>query len=402
MNFSARIDFSAPRNGLDRERSERMKNGLPLFDLSQSNPTRTGFAHGREELASALSDPKNAEYSPDPRGLAGARAGISSHVAASGRPIDENRLILCASTSEAYSYLFKLLCDPGDAVLVPRPGYPLFEQLASLESVKALGYRLDYFHPSGWSIDIQSIRTALEGQDGKRIKILVLINPNNPTGSYLREEELGPVVELCREYSLALIADEVFYGFDLEPRKGRVSLLGNDRVLTFTLDGLSKRLCLPQMKLGWIYVSGPADEAARAVAALELISDTFLSAGTPVMNAVGGLLAREDEICGAMRSRMAEVMGIYREIIGFRGSPHRILACEGGWTALVQSPRFAGEEELARGLLREEGIYVHPGFFFDMENEAYFAFSLILRPEDARSAAVKYRAFFDRFDQNSR
>ncbi len=175
--------------------------------------------------------------------------------------------------------------------------------------------------------------------------------------------------------------------------------------MTFTLDGLSKRLCLPQMKLGWIYVSGPADEAARAVAALELISDTFLSAGAPVMNAVGGLLARKDEIRGAMRSRMAEVMGIYREIIGFQGSPHRILACEGGWTALVQSPRFAGEEELARGLLREEGIYVHPGFFFDMEREAYFAFSLILRPEDARSAAVKYRAFFDRFDrfdQNSR
>jgi aspartate/methionine/tyrosine aminotransferase len=323
-------------------------------------------------------------------------------MAAPGRPIDENRLILCASTSEAYSYLFKLLCDPGDAVLVPRPGYPLFEQLASLESVKALGYRLEYSHPSGWSIDIQSIRSAFEGPDGKRIKALVLINPNNPTGSYLREEELGPVVELCREYSLALIADEVFYGFDLEPRKGRVSLLGNDKMLTFTLDGLSKRLCLPQMKLGWIYISGPEAEAAHAAAALELISDTFLSAGAPVMNAVGGLLAREDEIRGAMRSRMAEVMGIYREIIGFQGSPHRILACEGGWTALVQSPRFAGEEELARGLLREEGIYVHPGFFFDMENEAYFAFSLILRPEDARSAAVKYRAFFDRFDQNSR
>jgi len=402
MKFSKRIDFSAARNDLELERSERRRLGLPVFDLSQSNPTKTGFAHQSSELALALSSEENRLYSPDPRGLARGRADIASHLSLSGKSVDANHLLLCASTSEAYSYLFKFLCDPGESVLVPRPGYPLFDHLAALESVRALGYRLEYRHPCGWSIDLSSLREILEGPDGASVKAIVLINPNNPTGSYLHETELAAIIELCRCHSLAIISDEVFHGYELEPREGRVSLRGREDVLTFVLDGLSKRLCLPQMKLGWISVSGPEEEVESAIGALDLISDAFLSAGTPIMNAVGKLLSRENETVSAVRERMRSVYGIYREILEYEGSPHRVLACEGGWTALVQSPRFACEEELARGLLRDEGIYVHPGFFFDMEKEAYFAFSLIIDPEEARLAAVKYRAYFDRFLHYSR
>ncbi|MGB4586435.1 MAG: pyridoxal phosphate-dependent aminotransferase [Rectinemataceae bacterium] len=407
MKFSRRIDFSASRNGLDLEREELLRQGLLFFDLSQSNPTRTGFEHPAEALADALSARGNTRYTPDPKGLASARSAIAAHLALSGDDVDVDRLLLCASTSEAYSYLFKLLCDPGDSILVPKPGYPLFDHLASLESVQALGYRLEYDHPAGWSIDLSSVQRVLESSNGDRVKAIVLINPNNPTGSYIHERELREIQELCRRHSLAIISDEVFHGYELEPREGRVSLLAQDRyqtprpVLTFVLDGLSKRLCLPQMKLGWIAVSGPEDEVAGAMEALELISDSFLSVGAPVTNGVGKLLAHEADIRSKVKRRMASNLGAYRKLLEYEGSPHRVLSCEGGWTALVQSPRLAGEEELACGLLRQEGIYVHPGFFFDMEKEAYFAFSLIVEPHDAEAAAWKFRAFFDRYSQIS-
>lgn len=397
MSFSKRINFFAARNALDLEREERLRGGLPLFDLSQSNPTAVGLQHPTDELNTVFADERNITYSPDSKGLALARSEIALHLGRTGRPVDPDGLLLCASTSEAYSYLFKLLCDPGDAIFVPKPGYPLFDHLAALESVKALGYRLEYNHPQGWSIDIPSMEKILDAPGGDRVKAIVLINPNNPTGSYVQASELDAILELCRRHSIALISDEVFFGFPLELRAKPVSLLGNQEVLTFVLDGLSKRLCLPQMKLGWICVSGPDDLVSKAVSALELISDTFLSAGTPIMNAAGSLLRNGEGIRLLTQGRMKNVMEIYREALVYEGTPHRILACEGGWTILVQSPRFASEEELVRGLIREKGIYVQPGYFFDMEKEAFFAFSLIVRPEDARRAALKYREYFERF-----
>jgi len=397
MNFSKRIDFFADRNRLDLERGQHLRSGLPLFDLSQSNPTMTGLTHTTEELEEAFANGRNVIYSPDPKGIFQSRTEIAHHLEHSGLSVDPDGLFLCASTSEAYSYLFKLLCDPGDAVLVPKPGYPLFDHLAALESVDAVGYRLEYDHPLGWSIDIASMEKILEAQGGERVKAIVLINPNNPTGSYVHSSELRAILELCHRHSIALISDEVFFGFPLEPRAEPISLLGNSEVLTFVLDGLSKRLCLPQLKLGWISVSGPDEQVSKAKSALEIISDTFLSAGTPIMNAAGLLLRNEETIRLQTLERMKEVLGIYREALVYEGSPHRILACEGGWTMLVQSPRFAGEEELARGLIQEMGIYIQPGYFFDMEKEAYFAFSLIVKPEEARRAVRKYREYFERY-----
>lgn len=397
MNFSRRIDFAAEPNILEKERRARFGQGLPVFDLSQSNPTRTGLLHASGELSRALSDEKNIYYAPDPKGPAAARRAIAEHFRGRGPELAEERFFLCASTSEGYSYLFKLLCDPGDCILVPRPGYPLFEHLAALESVQAIGYRLEYDHPSGWHIDVGSLERSLDSPSGKRIKAIVLINPNNPTGSYVGERELDAILRLCTKHSLALIVDEVFFDFSLEPRSRPGTLYGNGEVPTFVLDGLSKRLCLPQLKLGWIYASGPRELVEQAGGSLELICDTFLSAGTPVMNAVGALLKNENAIQNTVKERMKAVMGIYRQILEYENSPHSILACEGGWTALVRSPRFESEEMLALGLLREEGLFVHPGYFFDMEQEAFFAFSLIIDPADAHAAALKYRSFFDRF-----
>jgi aspartate/methionine/tyrosine aminotransferase len=403
MNFSSRIDFSPPRNSLDLERESLRSNGSSFFDLSQSNPTKAGLGLGPDRIAKAFANQANALYYPDPKGLANARRAIAEHIPPGREKIldvDPERLLLCASTSEAYSYLFKLLCSPGEGILIPRPGYPLFDQLAALESVSAIPYRLEYSHPSGWRIDIESIEQALGGNGGAVPKAIVLINPNNPTGSYVHEEELSRIAALCAEHSIPIIADEVFYGYDLEARKDRRSLFGFEGCLTFTLDGFSKRLCLPQAKLGWIYVSGPEGEVRSAMEGLELVADSFLSAGAPVMNAAGSLLEGEEALRASVKARMGEVLSVYRSVLEGETSAHRVLRCEGGWTALVQSPRYAEEERLSRELLRQEGLYVHPGFFFDMEKEAFFALSLIIRPEEARVAAEKFRSFFDRYGSN--
>jgi len=403
MIFSARIDFAPARNSLDLERESLRAKGSAFFDLSQSNPTKVGLGFETDRITRAFANQANALYYPEPKGLANARRAIAEHFPP-GRGefpnVDPERFLLCASTSEAYSYLFKLLCNPGDSILIPRPGYPLFDQLAALESVVTIPYRLEYSHPWGWTIDIDSIVRALAGKGGASPKAIVLINPNNPTGSYIHREELSRIAGLCAERSIPIIADEVFYGYDLEAREDRRSLFGFEECLTFTLDGFSKRLCLPQLKLGWIYVSGPENEARKAMEALELVADSFLSAGAPVMNAAAELLEGERELRALVKARMAEVLSVYRSVLEDETSVHRLLRCEGGWTALVQSPRYAEEESLSRELLRREGLYVHPGFFFDMEKEAFFAFSLIIRPEEARAAAEKFRSFFDRYDGN--
>ncbi len=393
MELSGRLEFKARRNQLETVLREKRVSGEPVFDLSQSNPTKAGLIHESQQLALALSSQSNVLYDPDPKGLASARSAIVRNSKNRDR-LSVDRTVICASTSEAYSHVFKLLCNPGDAVLVPRPGYPLFDHLAALEAVHPTPYRLEYAHPHGWSIDMASIRKVLESPSGKRVKAIVLINPNNPTGSYVGKRELDEIIKLCLRHSIAIIADEVFLGYSLDGNPVPHSLAGEDRVLTFALDGFSKRLCLPQLKLAWIHVSGP--QADETVEALELVSDTYLSAGTPAMNAAPVLFPLETGMNERVRARMRQVMDVYSSVLCREGSPHRILSCQGGWTALIQSPRFLSEEEIALGLLREENLHIHPGYFFDMESEAFFAFSLIIEPESALTAAKKYRAYFDK------
>lgn len=391
MALSSRSRFGTEPNRLSRLRAEKLGAGERLIDLSASNPTVLGLCHDPGLFGGAFLSADNLRYDPQPRGLSAAREEVSAATGA-----DPDSLYLCASTSEAYGWLFKLLCDPGEAVLVPRPGYPLFDHLAALEGVEAIGYPLEYFHPSGWSMDLDRLGDLLSSSKGERIKALVLINPNNPTGSYLRPDERSALLELCARRGLALVVDEVFFGFPLEPRPGIASFLGESGVLCFVLDGLSKRLCLPQVKLGWIAISGPAREAQEAKARLDVIADAYLSAGTPVMNALPALLALGDEMRARVIRRMESNLRSYREILEGADSPHRVLRCEGGWTALVESPSFLPEEDIALRLLDEEGIFVQPGYFFDMEREPRFAFSLIQDEETAREGARRYRSLFDR------
>jgi aspartate/methionine/tyrosine aminotransferase len=393
--FSGRVPWPSPPNELSMEASRLRAEGRSLINFVESNPTRVGLGREGEGLAESLSRPEALAYAPDPRGLAAAREALASFLSA-GHPsaaFSPEELFLCASTSEAYAWLFKLLADPGDAVLVPKPGYPLFDYLAGLEAVEARSYRLEYAHPLGWRIDLESMEAALSLG---RARAIVLINPNNPTGSYVSPEERKAIVGLAARYGVALIVDEVFFGFPIEAGE-RSSFLGEKGVLTFVLDGLSKLLGLPQMKLGWIAASGPGPELAEAMGRLEIVADTYLSASTPVMWALPSFLGAAAAFRARLGQRLAANLASLRAILESPASPHRVLRCDGGWTALLEAPRFASEDELALGLLREEGLIVHPGYYFDMEREAFFAASLILPPGLLREAAGRYLSFFSRF-----
>jgi alanine-synthesizing transaminase len=401
--FSSRLSASLPENALATLRADMVARGLPILDFSESNPTRVGLyeeSGGQSDSPLALFlDPANLRYQPDPRGLIRAREALAGDYRAAGAAGSASSpwqaapddLFLCASTSEAYGWLFKLLCDPGDAVLVPKPGYPLFDYLAGLEAVEARPYRLEYAHPSGWSVDIDSVEAAFKIG---RAKALVVINPNNPTGSYIGSEERKALVGLCARYGCALIADEVFFGFPVEGG-GRASFAGEEGTLTFVLDGLSKRLGMPQMKLGWIAASGPKGELREAKARLEIIADAYLSAGTPIQNALPTLLDASSGFARRTCARLERNIATLREILEGPKSPHRVLRCQGGWTAIVESPRLLSEEELAVGLLRKEGLWSYPGYFFDMEREAFFTVGLILRTDILERGARAYASFFE-------
>jgi aspartate/methionine/tyrosine aminotransferase len=402
QQFSSRLGEPSPPNELSNLKAALLASGRPILDFSASNPTRVELRTRASagELMLALGSPENRLYTPDPRGLLVARRAVAAMYA--GRdpgpgapptaPLDPASLFLCASTSEAYGWVFKLLCDPGDRVLVPKPGYPLFDYLAGLEGLATRAYRLEYQHPRGWSIDLDSLAAGIADPG---VRVLVLINPNNPTGSYVSAAERAAIMELCARHGVAIVSDEVFFPFRLEG-SGCRSFLGEEGVLCFVLDGLSKLLGLPQLKLGWIAASGPERELAGAVSRLEIIADTYLSAGSPVMNALPSLLEGAGPFVIELKRRLAANLAALKGILEGPDSPHRVLRCEGGWTAIIQSPRLESEEELAKGLLLEEGLATQPGYFFDMESEAFFTASLILPPGAFLDGARRYRDFFAR------
>jgi hypothetical protein len=363
-----------------------------VINLAESNPTRVGVALPAERVLPALGRPAALTYEPDPRGLPAARSAVASWYAARGSAVDPEDIFLAASTSEAYGWLFKLLADPGDSVLVPKPGYPLFEYLAGLEGVKAVPYPLEYRHPAGWRVDLDALEHALKA---RRPKAVVLIHPNNPTGSFIGRRERPRVADLCGTYGAAIVADEVFLPYPLED-PAEPSFSGESELPCFVLNGLSKLLGLPQMKLGWIVLAGPSRYRAEAAGRLEIIADTYLSTGAPILNAAGDLLPLAPDFVEGLRGRLAGNLGFLRGTLEGEGSPYRVLRCSGGWTAVLELPRVLPEEELALGLLREEGVFVHPGYFFDFPREAFLAVSLLPRPEDFREGAGRLRAFLDR------
>jgi alanine-synthesizing transaminase len=363
--FSHRLPFHLPRNPIADAIAQRRSAGLEILDLTESNPTRAGIAYPAGIL-SGFNDPRSLVYDPSSNGLPEARAQIAEL-----HHVPPERVVLTASSSEGYSWLFKLLCDPGDEILTPRPSYPLFEFLAALESVRIRQYPLHYQH--GWFIDFGLLESGIS----PRTRAIVVVNPNNPTGSYIKRAELDRLRDLCARYKLALISDEVFSDYQLIPVDLR-SLTCVEDVLSFCLGGLSKMVGLPQMKLGWIIAGGPAALRDEALTRIDLIADNFLSVGTPVQYALTSLLAARAAVQEQIMQRVRANWQFIHENVG-RKPEFRLPAVEGGWYAIVQVPRIRTEEEWTIALL-DRGVLVQPGYFYDFESEAYLVVSL-LTPE---------------------
>lgn len=355
--FSNRLDWSLAANPI----SQALAHQRPRYDLTASNPTKAGL-HYPPEILAAFQHPEALRYNPDPRGLT-APLNLGPNT------------LLSASTSEAYAWLFKLLCNPGDAILVPRPSYPLFEFLAKLEAVEVIQYSLRY--AEGWWLDFRS----LEAQLTPNTKAILFVHPNNPTGSYLKQSELSQLAQLCATRNIALISDEVFAEYPLTDDPTRAATLGdNGHCLTFVLGGLSKTAGMPQMKAAWLTATGPG--AREAATRLELIADTYLSVSTPVQHALPALLEHGAAIRAQIQSRTKQNLETLRH------SSLRPLQVEGGWYAIIPTPRTRTEEEWAIHLLNEEGVLTQPGYFYDFESDGWLVLSL-LTPEPDFAAGIE-------------
>jgi alanine-synthesizing transaminase len=370
--FSARVPAQLATNPLTRLRQRLERDGVAVFDLTQSNPTRIAEVYPRD-LLTPLADPRGRWYAPAAFGLTEARAAVAADYVRQRTPIRPERIILTASTSEAYALLFKLLCDAGDAVLVPQPGYPLFDLLARLEAVDIQPYRLEYH--GVWSID----RATVEATLTSRTRAIVVVSPNNPTGSMLRESDREWLVDLCASRELAIISDEVFAGYRLAPRSDAVSLAGESRALTCSLGGLSKSVGLPQIKVGWIGMSGPEALVEAALARLELMCDTYLSVSTPAQLALPDLMTAGESIHAAITARLLQNLECLRGGIAVDPSLS-LLEPEGGWSAVIQVPALQSEEALVLRILEDAHVLVHPGYFFDFDREAFLVLSLLPDP----------------------
>ena len=371
VHFSSRVDLSAP-NPIAVAEAQAKTNGIVLGKLNDSNPTRHG-------LAPALVP---GEYSADPRGPRAARESLAEFLSGrSDTAADADDLYLLSSTSQAYSWLFKLLCDAGDAVLAPKPGYPLIESIAGLECVETLEYRLCY--DGSWYVDTGEIDALLDSPQGARVRAMVLINPNNPTGSYVKPEEREALVALCAAHGVALIADEVFYEYALEPFDGNARLAGERGVLTFALDGFSKMLAAPHAKVGWIQVSGPAEDMRQAKRRLDVIADDYLPRSDLIAGSIPDLLAaapgRTAQVLERVRGNLTRLHALLdADATGVAS----VLRAEGGWNVLLRVPSVIDENTLVLRLIDERRLSGQPGYFFDMESNGYLAVSLLPEPEE--------------------
>lgn len=382
--LSKRLPGTLSPNRLTELLAERREKGETILDLTESNPTRAGIDYPEGEILQSLADPRNLTYEPAPLGLTSAREAVARYYAARGRAVGTDRMALTASTSEAYSFLFKLLAGPGDRILAPRPSYPLLEFLTALESVELAFYPLSY-ESGAWCIDLGALSEAIS----ERTRAIVLVNPNNPTGSYVKRRELERLLAICRDRKLPLISDEVFsdYPLDIDPAHVPSLVGATEGVLTFVLNGLSKVAGLPQMKLGWIIVEGPESERRDAIAALEHVADTFLSVGAPVQNAAPRLLDLAPRVQAAIHARLSLNRRALDE--GIReDSASRVLRIEGGWYAVLRLPNVLSSELWAIELLSRDSVHVHPGYLFDFPSEAYLVLSL-LTPVDTFRAGVQ-------------
>ncbi|MCH9274953.1 pyridoxal phosphate-dependent aminotransferase [Bifidobacterium amazonense] len=390
MRFSSRVDISAP-NPIAAAEAAAKAHGTALGKLNDSNPTRHGLApalvpeiytadpRGPRKAREALAAFLTATYGG---AAAGANAAEEEEAEPTTEPVNSNSLYILSSTSEAYSWLIKLLCDAGDAVLAPKPGYPLIESIARLECVDTVEYQLQF--DGSWYIDVAELESLLDDANvGERIRALVLINPNNPTGSYVKPEERERIVALCRERGVAIIADEVFYDYTLEPFPGNARLAGEPGVLTFALDGFSKMLAAPHAKVGWIQVSGPADDVDEAQRRLDVIADDYLPMSDIIARDIPALLdaagSQTDRVRARVRGNLAT---LHRLLDEDEHGLVSVLRAEGGWNVLLRVPSVIDENELVLAMIERHGLSGQPGYFFDMTSNGYLAISLLPEPAE--------------------
>jgi aspartate/methionine/tyrosine aminotransferase len=381
--FSDRTNWKLIRNRPTETLEKVRSSGARVLDLTLSNPTRGGLRYDEAQILKALSSPRAMDYDPQPKGLSSARSAVAAYYQTVHDILnfDPERLILTTSTSEAYSFVFRLLCDPGDELLVPKPSYPLFEFLADLQDVKLVPYPLIYDH--GWQIDFPSLQKAVTG----RTRGVVVVHPNNPTGSYVHENEKELLNSFCREHELAVIADEVFLDYALSGVPPG-TFAANQDVLTFTLSGVSKISALPQMKVAWIATSGPAAEVESAQARLEIVSDTYLSMSAPIQCALPTFLDQRESIQQQLLDRaLSNLAELDRQLAAQKACQRLIV--EGGWYVILRVPITQTDEELAIELLRQKSVLVHPGHFYDLPSDGYLVLSLITPKNEFREGVSK-------------
>jgi alanine-synthesizing transaminase len=383
--FSSRTDWLLAPNRLTRQLEERRRQSLPVLDLTESNPTRCGFAT-EPAILKSLQDPRSLTYEPDPRGLLLARQAVCEYYAARGASVTPERVFLTTSTSEAYTYAFRLLADPGDKVLVPQPSYPLFDFLAGINDLEVVSYPLLYTHD--WGIDLNEVRDRW----APGVKAMVVVHPNNPTGSFIKPCELEFLAGCCRQSQGALIADEVFADYLLEAGDDRVdSHAIVSEVLTFTLSGLSKISALPQMKLGWVVVNGPKADLETALERLEVIADTYLSVTAPLSHALPSLL----ELRKTVQPRIMERLRSNLRWLDQQAACCREVArlkVEGGWYAVLKVPENVSDEDWAVDLLAADGVLVHPGHFYDFPDDGHLVISLLTDEQTFREGVGRLLA----------
>ena len=381
--FSRRTDWKLHPNALTLAQREITAAGGELLDLTASNPTRVGLNYDVDAILASLAQPAALVYDPQPKGLLSAREAIAAYYRDQHDVFDVNpyNILLTTSTSEAYADIFRLLANTDDQILVPKPSYPLFDFLADLQDVKLVSYPLIYDH--GWHIDFPSLYKAVT----HHTRAVVVVHPNNPTGSYVREDEVDSLNSFCREYNLAIISDEVFLDY-AHDGADRSTFAANREVLTFTLSGLSKISCLPQMKIAWAAVSGPEQQFFEAMARLEVIADTFLSMNAPLQLATPALLDQRKRLQPLLLDRLrVNLEELDRQLVHHPAAQR--LQVEGGWYAVLRVPVTQSDEELAIRILRDSSVLVHPGHFYDFPTDGYLVLSLITPADEFREAVER-------------
>ncbi|MCX6133108.1 MAG: pyridoxal phosphate-dependent aminotransferase [Ignavibacteriales bacterium] len=371
MMFSARTNWDSVPAPLFALAQEMRAAGKEIIDLTESNPTKCGFLSDPDDLIPRSALQRSINYDPDPKGLFDARQVIARWYCRQGTIVDPSHIVLASSTSEAYSFLLGLLCNSAESIAVPKPSYPLFDYLARLNDVECRHYGLAY--DGEWHVDWPSLENVLTAGT----KALVLVHPNNPTGSYITTDEAERIVRVSRELGIPLIVDEVFGAYSLGESARRFgSFAGTHGTLTFTLNGISKLGGLPQLKLAWIAVSGPDHLCSEALRRLEIIADTFLSVGTPVQHSLGSLMGNGSPMTGKIKERLVSNVEELRRTFS-ASLPASLFACEGGWSAVLRLPAIRSDEEWALELLRSQGVLVYPGQLFEFDIPSCIVVSLL-------------------------